>query len=88
MKILACTFSGDCTREQGGGGCRTCPDYYPREGVLQGEEVYCYQCQFDGERVRVGLDTCGGCHGMSEFCPTPAHRRHVREALAEGREGA
>ena len=85
MKILACTFSSECTREGDGSGCRTCEDYYPREGVLQGEEVYCYQCNFDIDRGRNGVVKCVNCYGKNEFMPNTAHRKYVREALAEGR---
>lgn len=76
--ILKCLFSGQCTREEAGKGCGTCPDYYPREGQLIGEEVYCYQCRFD----YANAGTCFNCHNMNEFSPTPEHRKHVREEVA------
>lgn len=80
MKILACIFTGGCTREEGGTGCNTCPDYYPKEGVLMGQEIFCYKCQFDGD-TRENRVECYSCRNHSNFKPTPAARAEVTRIL-------
>lgn len=66
MRILACVFTGKCTREEGGKGCQRCDDYFPVEGRLMGVEVFCHECLFDNVHY---AGECRDCFKHSEFRP-------------------
>lgn len=70
MRVLACQRRRICT----GDSCQTCSNYFPVEGRLMGEEVFCYQCLHDYDALP---HACNGCVDSSLFVPTEGARKYA-----------